>query len=32
MMDKLKYLFLLALCAGSLSTLAMQQSEIDLLD
>ena len=31
-MDKLKYLFLLALCAGSLSTLAMQQSEIDLLD
>lgn len=32
MMDKLKYLFWFTLCAGSLSTHAMQQSEIDLLD
>ena len=32
MIDKLKYLFLGALCAGSLSAHAMQQSEIDLLD
>lgn len=32
MMDKLKYLFLLTWCAGCLSTHAMQQSEIDLLD
>ena len=31
-MDKLKYLFLSALCAGSLCAHAMQQSEIDLLD
>ena len=32
MMDKLKYLFLLTLCAGSLSAHAMQQSEVDRLD
>ena len=32
MMDKLKYLFLFTWCAGCLSTHAMQQSEIDLLD
>ena len=32
MMDKLKYLFLLTLCAGCLSAHAIQQSEIDLLD
>ena len=32
MMDKLKYLFLLTLCAGRLSAHAMQQSEIDFLD
>lgn len=32
MMDKLKYLFLLTLCAGSLSAHAMQTADIDLLD
>lgn len=32
MMDKLKYLFFGALCAGSLSAHAIQTAEIDLLD